>query len=156
MGSFSGIYFGENISGKISGISRELVNYFWGIFTDKQRCIFLKAWKWMHDAFSRYRGATNSIFKTLSLAHTARFLLLAEFLACLILRIVVSDKSLWYVLPAHSKFSSITTKIFVFSDKSRAVCARLYESSVVWSRLFPWLWQCRRLFIRNSRTSNKI
>ena len=73
----------------------------------------------------------------LSLAHTARFLSLAteilsavvsdekEVPAYLILKIIVSDKNLLYVFPAHSKFSSPATKIFVLSDKNRAVCARL-------------------------------
>ena len=68
---------------------------------------------------------------SLSLAHTARFLSLAteilpsvvidekEFQAYLILKIVVSDKNLLYVFPAHSKFSSPATKIFVLSDENR-------------------------------------
>ena len=72
------------------------------------------------------------------LVHTARSLSLAteifasvvsdekEFLAYLILKIFVSDKNLLYVFPAHSKFLSPATKIFVLSDKNRAVCARLY------------------------------
>ena len=77
------------------------------------------------------------------LAHPARFLSLAtkisssvvcdekEFLACLILKIVVNDKSLWYVFPAHSKFSSPATKIFITSDKylrpqrQKSCCVRL-------------------------------
>ena len=49
-----------------------------------------------------------------------------DFLAYLILKIVVSDKNLLYVFPSHSKFSSPVTKIFVLSDENRAVCARLY------------------------------
>ena len=72
----------------------------------------------------------------LSLAHTAWFLSLAteilssvvsggkEFLAYLILKIVVSDKN-FYVFPAHSEFSSPATKMFVLSDENRTVCARL-------------------------------
>ena len=73
----------------------------------------------------------------MSLAHTERFLSLAtgilstvvskekEVLAYLILKIVVSDKNLLYAFPVHSKFSLPATKIFVLSDKNRAVCARL-------------------------------
>ena len=80
----------------------------------------------------------NGFLVALSLAHTARLLSLAteilssvvsdekEFLAYLILKIVVSDKNSLYVFPAHSKFSSPATKIFVLSDENRAVCARLY------------------------------
>jgi len=31
------------------------------------------------------------------------------------------------MFPAHSKFSSPATKIFVLSDEGRAVCAGLYK-----------------------------
>ena len=78
-------------------------------------------------------------FVGLSLAHTTRFLSLAieilssvvsdekEILACWILKNVVSDKNLLYVVPAHSMFSSPARKIFVLSDKNRAVYARPYS-----------------------------
>ena len=85
----------------------------------------------------------RDIHSSLSLAHTARFLSLAteilssvvsdekEFLAYLILKVVVSDKNLLYVFPAHSKSSSPATKILVLSDENRAVCARLYQFTLL-------------------------
>ena len=88
------------------------------------------------DSTSTLEQLVESVLR---LAHTARILSLAteirssvvseekEFLACLILKIVISDKNLLYVFPAHSKFSSPATKIFAHSDKNRAVCARLSE-----------------------------
>ena len=100
----------------------------------------------------------------LSLAHTAQFLSLAteilssvvsdenDVLAFLILKIVVSDKNLLYMFPAHSKFSSPATKIFVLSDENRTVCARFKGRQAVRAviqKIYPFyrLYSSRGLFL---------